>query len=90
MSILTTFAADDPILADPILADHLANPTPTVKYTSPDVQNERIRLCAEEVSKCLVNRCQRARYFALLADETTDKSTVTQLCVCIRYSREQK
>ncbi|XP_021367056.1 zinc finger MYM-type protein 1-like [Mizuhopecten yessoensis] len=30
-------------------------------------------------------RCQRAKYFALLADETTDKSTVTQLCECVCY-----
>lgn len=36
---------------DDILSDHLANATAHAKYTSPDIQNEILELCAEQVSR---------------------------------------
>ncbi|XP_069103864.1 zinc finger MYM-type protein 1-like [Argopecten irradians] len=77
MSILHMFAKDDPILAD-----HLANAK--IKYTSPDIQNEIIEICGKQIEDSLLQKCS-GNYFALLADETTDKATQTQLCVCLRF-----
>ncbi|KAJ8306578.1 hypothetical protein KUTeg_017123, partial [Tegillarca granosa] len=89
VSILNTIAK-----SDDILARHLAeskNPiseTPeskTPSYMSPDIQNEIIDLCAKQIRSHLVKSCTNAPFFALLADETTDKSTKVQLSVCVRY-----
>ncbi|XP_062594196.1 zinc finger MYM-type protein 1-like [Saccostrea cucullata] len=69
---------------DPILSDHLAFST-GVKYTSPDVQNEIIKICADQILKKLKDCYQKAPFFAILADETQDRSTKVQFSVCIRY-----
>ena len=56
-----------------ILADHQANAADNSKYTSPDIQNELIEICGNEVKEVLLKECRDAPYFAILADETTDK-----------------
>ena len=71
--------------SDAVLADHLANAADNSKYTSPDIQNELIEICGNEVKEVLLKECREAPCFAILADETTDKSTKIQLSVCVRF-----
>lgn len=70
---------------DIILNDHLENPNVQFKYTSPDIQNELLNICAEQIVTKISERIQQSRYFAVLADECTDSSTNEQLSICIRY-----
>lgn len=69
---------------DAILAEHLAFST-DVKYTSPEIQNEIINICAKHVLNKLISSYSKAPLFAILADETQDKSIKVQFSVCIRY-----
>lgn len=69
---------------DAILAEHLAFST-DVKYTSPEIQNEIINICAKHVLNKLISSYRKAPFFAILADETQDKSIKVQFSVCIRY-----
>ena len=56
-----------------------------VKYTSPEIQNELIALCAEQIFAYLKDLYNKSSFLAIIGDETTDKATHTQLSVCIRY-----
>ncbi|XP_052809394.1 zinc finger MYM-type protein 1-like [Mya arenaria] len=81
LAILHSKAADDPILAQ-----HLNVPeNRRATYTSPDIQNELICLCAEQIQIEIVQACNDAVCFALIADESTDKSTKEQVSVCLRF-----
>ena len=74
---------------DDVLAQHLAFST-DVKYTSPDVQNEIINICADQTLQKLKSCYSKAPFFAILADETQDKSTKVQFSVCIRFVDTQQ
>ena len=37
----------------------------------------------------LVQQCQQAKFFSVLADETTDVSTSEQMSICVRYVHEE-
>ncbi|XP_045215568.2 zinc finger MYM-type protein 1-like [Mercenaria mercenaria] len=80
MVILNSFAQ-----TDPALAYHLEFANKNEKYTSPDIQNELLGLCADQVIKRIITRCRSSNYFAIMADEATDCSTKEQLSVCIRF-----
>lgn len=67
-----------------ILAEHLAFST-DVKYTSPEIQNEIINICVTHVLNKLISSYRKAPFFAILADETQDKSIKVQFSVCIRF-----
>lgn len=64
---------------------HLENTLTKVKYTSPDIQNEIINICCEVVRKRIVQSCNKAEFFAVIGDETTDVSTQEQVSVCVRF-----
>ena len=68
-----------------ILADHLAFADPQKKYTSPDIQNEIIGLCADQIISALVQDCNDSRYFGFISDEATDCSTKEQASICVRF-----
>lgn len=70
--------------SDKVLAKHLEIAT-LVKYTSPEIQNELIEICAEQIFNHLKDLCYKSPFLAIIADETTDKATQTQLSVCTRY-----
>ena len=73
-----------------MLKDHLESASRNALYISSTAQNELI-LCIEAVMrKDFVEEIADAKYFALLADETTDFSKQEQLCVCIRYVKDFK
>ena len=54
-------------------------------YISKVIQNELIELCGAEVLKQIISEIKAAKYFAIIADETTDSSRQEQLCLCLRY-----
>lgn len=80
MAILRTFAQNDEILAN-----HLENAHYNSKYTSPEIQNELINICASQVKNQLLEDCRSCPYYAIMVDEATDKSTKEQLSFCVRF-----
>lgn len=82
-AILNAFAQ-----TDDVLAEHLANAHYNAKYTSPDVQNELINVCANQLKEQLLSDCRKCPFFAIMADEATDKSTKEQLSMCVRFVDE--
>jgi len=57
-------------------------------YTSHDVQNEILQLMSHSIIRKIVNNVKQARYFAIIADESTDISGKQQLSVCLRWVDE--
>lgn len=80
MAILNFKAQDDEILRD-----HLNNPNIKTKNTSPDIQNELLNICYDQLREQIVRDCNKSNCFTLLADECTDKSTTEQVTVCLRF-----
>ncbi|XP_015752376.1 PREDICTED: uncharacterized protein LOC107332163 [Acropora digitifera] len=70
---------------DPVLALHQQNDDKRAKYTSPRIQNEPIELCGDYIRKSLVKECNRAQFYAFLADEATDASTMEQISICVHF-----
>ena len=70
---------------DKVLHDHLNNCPKNAQYLSPRIQNELIDICGVHVQEGIVADCQAARYFSVIADETTDVSTTEQLSICVRF-----
>lgn len=67
---------------DVILRNHLQI---SKQYTSPQIQNQIIEICGKVIVDEVVSRVNRAKFFSILADETTDVSGIEQFTVCIRY-----
>ena len=57
-------------------------------YTSWQVQHEIINICQEEIQNKIVENVSKAKYFTLIADETTDVSKEEQLSICLCYVLE--
>lgn len=70
---------------DKILADHLQNSPPNARYLSPQIQNELISICGDQIQRRIVQECNAANCFSIIADETTDVSTIEQVALCLRY-----
>ena len=70
---------------DKVLQQHLESAPCNAKYLSPDVQNDLVSACGYQIRKKLVTEIEEAKYFAILADETTDTSTCEQVSICIRF-----
>lgn len=67
---------------DEILKSHLYNQFAKVRYSSPDIQNEILTMCAEIVQNRNVRDSNiKANVFAFIGDEATDVSTQEQLSV---------
>ena len=57
-------------------------------YVSPEIQNELIQILGDQVMEKLIVRIKAAKYFSVIADETTDASRIEQLNICLRYVYE--
>ena len=42
-------------------------------------------LCGTYIRKSLVKDCNRAQFYAFLADEATDASTMEEISICVRF-----
>ena len=77
------------VKTDPVLALHLQNDDNRAKYTSPRIQNELIELCGDYIRKYLLKDCNRAQFYAFLADEATDASTMEQISICVHFVHQK-
>ncbi len=55
------------------------------KYTSPQIQNELIKILSMNILREIACSIQESRYFSIMADEVTDNSNKEQLVVCFRW-----
>lgn len=67
------------------LSDHLSSAAKNARYLSPQVQNEMIDCLGEVIRSTLVSNVNQSKFISIMADETTDVSTIEQLSVCVRY-----
>lgn len=56
-----------------------------IQYTSPKIQNEIIEICGKVILDKIVSKIHKAKFFSILADETTDISGIEQFSLCARY-----
>jgi len=52
---------------------------------SPQIQNEVIDAIGIVVEKKIVERVKLSTFYSILCDETTDRSTVEQMTICVQY-----
>ena len=71
--------------ADPCLKKHIESGPQHARYTGHSVQNELIELCGNQIRDYLLNKCIKAKWFTILADEKADVSCTEQVALCVRY-----
>ena len=69
---------DNPLLRDWLLRKG-------EKYTCADIQNEILDKMSQIVLKQTVKSIQQAKFYTLMADETSDSSNKEQLTICLRW-----
>lgn len=74
---------------DKDLEKHIRSCGKNSSYVSKTIQNELIQCCGELITQNIVSKVKHAKYFTLMADETTDIATKEQLSICIRYYDEK-
>ena len=67
------------------LDTYLKEPPSNATYLSPDIQNKLITLIDEKILSSISPEIKDASCFAVIADETTDKSIKNQLSIVVRY-----
>ncbi|KAF2890159.1 hypothetical protein ILUMI_16014 [Ignelater luminosus] len=77
---------------DEILKLHLESMSKTATYLSAKTQNEIINACGDIITKKIVNKIIEAKFFSILADESTDISCIEQfsLYFCFYNSTTMK
>ena len=73
-----------------VLRHHLETADPRVKYTSPEIQNEIISICGEEIRRQIVEACNASPCYSFIADEATDSATLEQISLCVRFYNLQE
>ncbi|KAK4885303.1 hypothetical protein RN001_001574 [Aquatica leii] len=67
------------------LKNHLQTCSLNATYISWNTQNQIIAACGEIIKEKIATEVNSAKCFSVLANETTDISTVEQLTLCVRY-----
>lgn len=70
---------------DVVLTQHLSTARQNSTYISPLSQNAIIDAVATVIKRSIVASVEKAQFFSILADETTDFARSEQLTVCFRY-----
>ena len=70
---------------DPVLREHITTVKRNASYLSPQIQNQLIECCRDEVICQIVERCSKSTFFSVMADKCQDVSVQSQLSVCVRY-----
>ena len=70
---------------DTFLKDHLHSAARNAMYTSPDIQNQLVKILGDKVRDTILNKIRRSLCYTLIVDEVTDCSNKEQLCIVIRY-----
>ena len=75
---LTTLGNED-------LEDHLTRGKKNAQYIAKTAQNEIISCIGDNILNKITTDIKAAKFFAVIADETSDVSRSEQLYLCIRY-----
>jgi hypothetical protein len=75
---------------DDLLRNHLETAGSNATYISKMTQNELIKAAGGVIRNKILSRVAAARFFAILADETTDASRSEMMTFCVRYTDENK
>lgn len=67
------------------LKQHLETAAKHATYLSPQIQNELIACCAEDITETLINNIRTAQFFTVFADESMDVSGTEQMSLCVQY-----
>lgn len=73
---------------DITLQKHLATASSLSTYVSKKTQNKLVKCCGDEISSKTVKMAQKARFYSMIFDETTDISHGSQLSLVLRCVRE--
>ena len=74
---------------DQTIYEHIINVGRNSTYISPRIQNDLLDAISASLEKSIVAEVKEARFFLLLADETTNASTKEQLTICLRYVKDE-
>ncbi|KIH61204.1 dimerization domain protein, hAT family [Ancylostoma duodenale] len=74
---------------DPLLAEHLKKGGRNAQYSYKTIQNEIVGTAAKLIQKSIVDEVNSSKYFAVLAEETSDVARLEQLSISVRYIREE-
>ena len=67
------------------LAAHLKESPSNATYLSQDIQNELITSIGEEILSSITSKVKDTIFFAVIADESTDKLIKSQLIIVVRH-----
>ena len=67
------------------LMDHIKCAPSNASYTPVGIQNEIIECIREELKDKILSRVKKCRFYVIMADETTEISSIEQLSVCFHY-----
>ena len=70
---------------DSILAEVISLPYRAIKYLSHDIQEELINLLGNAVRSSLVIKINRAPFWSIILDTTSDITRIDQLSVIVRW-----
>ena len=70
---------------DPIMKEVFEKSAGNTQYCSPRIQNEAIDICGLLITGKIVDQVKPARFFTILADETTDISRQEQMALGLRF-----
>jgi hypothetical protein len=70
------------------LQEHLSSAPKNMMMISKTIQNEIITTIGDVIRSKIVAKIKKAKFYSLLADETTDVSVTEQMTICIRYVDE--
>ena len=69
---------------DTVLENHIKKAPKNAVYTSPVIQNQLINCIGDEIRDHVLQKARRARFYVIMADETTDIASTEQLSLCLR------
>ncbi|XP_003741018.1 zinc finger MYM-type protein 1-like, partial [Galendromus occidentalis] len=70
---------------DSLLEEHLNNLKRNATYMSNKFQNELIAAIGKIIRRKIVREVNDSKFYAVLADETSDAGRIDQLTICLRY-----
>ena len=68
-----------------VLRGHFSTAARNATYTSNTIQNQIVRVLADQVSHCIIEKVKAAKWFTVIADEVTDVSNREQLSIVLPY-----
>ncbi|XP_028967301.1 52 kDa repressor of the inhibitor of the protein kinase-like [Galendromus occidentalis] len=74
-----------PIVKTILLCEHLNNLKRNATYMSNKFQNELIAAIGKIIRRKIVREVNDSKFYAVLADETSDAGRIDQLTICLRY-----